>query len=79
MTDAPIYRADPPRGPFNKEEKQVGVLDKISMGNMDETRGHEDSNMGIRGMIETSEDSAEVRGRENFNTKDVAASEAQMS
>ena len=49
------------------------------MGNMDETRGHEDSNMRIKGMIETSKDRAEVKGHENFNTKDVAASEAQMN
>ena len=55
------------------------MLDKISMGNMDETRGHEDSNMGIRWEIATSEDSADVRGRENLNTKDAAELEAQMN
>ena len=45
------------------------MLDKISMGNIDETRGHEDSNMGIRWEIAMSEDRVDVRGRENLSTK----------
>ena len=45
------------------------MLDKITMGNIDETRGHKDSNMGIRWEIATSEDRVDVRGRENLSTK----------
>ena len=45
------------------------MLDKISMGNMDETRGHKDSNIGIRWEIATFEDRVDVRGRENLSTK----------
>ena len=61
-----------------KEEKQAGMLDKTSMGNMDKTRGHEDSNMGIRWESATSEDKVDVRGRENLSTKGAAELEAQL-
>ena len=54
-----------------KEEKQAGMLDKIRIWNMDETRGHEDSNMGIREEIVTFEDKIEVNGSENFKPKEA--------
>ena len=54
-----------------KEEKQAGMLDKIRIWNMDETRGHEDSNMGIREEIVTFEDKIEVSGSENFKPKEA--------
>ena len=62
----------------SKEEKQASMLDKISMGNMDEIRGHEDSNMGIRWEIATSEDRVNVKGRENLSTKGAVELEAQL-
>ena len=62
-----------------QREKNAGVLDEISMGNLNETKEHEDTDMGIPRETATYKDCDVSTGLVNSTTKEASEAEVQVS